>query len=449
MCGYEVHLFAENGLDKRIIRDAAKWFEKISGPVKVIPSTDTIVLESNTDGELTWAGVLDALQKIRIDKAIDAASFVYLLTKTPNEMNWFAAADETNMRNAFGHIEDFSWCTTAPSHVIAAHYITKTIFNALLTDKEPDWEKYWHRQARGCFFDFCGNKADLHIKLRTADICRDCMQVFQSIGIPDGLLRQTILIMEASRKYAINTSEYLPSEESFHRWPYPVAITRHKVIQAHNPVLKFLLLLDHFDSLVRYFYLAHEVLAGRQPLIDDRPSLGWWVDKLAKCLKGEKNYREVVEIADRKKVVKLRNEKRGHGWMSELEEEYHIDAESLQKTMNSIEDELASFLESYHLVVPRYSDFRNSRLIIEGDHLHGSHQMHPPFVMETTESLQSLGFRDSNLVYITDAKMKEFTCMDPYIKSSMCPKCDHQRILITDGGNVYIDVQMGHRVTLE
>ena len=74
----------------------------------------------------------------------------------------------------------------------------------------------------------------MSFKLRTADICGDCLSVFQSIGIPDSLLAQTVAIMETTRRQAINTGQFLPAEVSFSGWPFPVAITRHKAVQATN-----------------------------------------------------------------------------------------------------------------------------------------------------------------------------------------------------------------------
>lgn len=165
--------------------------------------------------------------------------------------------------------------------------------------------------------------------------------MFGEIAIPDALLRQTVSIMEAMRKLALNTAPYLVPEHVFDRWAFPVAVTRHKVVQATNPLLRFLLLLDHFDSLVRYFYLAKETAAGRRPVMEERPSMGWWLDRLAQSLRGETSFREVVRIAQQENVVRVRNERRGHGWMSADSESYRQDAEHLEGVLAQIETELA------------------------------------------------------------------------------------------------------------
>jgi hypothetical protein len=445
---YPVLLFFEQGLERKYAEQTAAWFDRFPGPVTVQIGTPPVFVKPNADGELAWGDIFGALEKLRQDKQISPTTFLFLLTKTPNENNWYAAEDPGNMRNGFGHVGDFSWVTSAPASIIAAHYTLKGIFNTLLDEEKLPWQEMWHQQSRGCFFDFCENKWDLSLKLRTADICGDCMHIFQSVGIPDSLLKQTVAIMEASRTLAINTGQFLDQKESYNEWPFPVAITRHKVVQTQNPLLRFILLLNHFDSLVRYFYLAHEVDAGRLPAQVNRPSLGWWVDQLATSLRGERNFREVVRIAETEKVVNLRNERLGHGWMSANEESYREEAERLEGTIGQIEDELRPFFEKHRLLIPRQFHLSEGGWVVEGENLLGSHILHPPFRMESTEDPRLLGIASKNEVYLTDNRMRAFRRISPYIRSAICPECRHPRVLITDGGSQFIDVFMGHRVEL-
>jgi hypothetical protein len=206
---YPLQLFVEQGLVPEYAQETAGWFERFLGPVTVQVGTPPVRVISNTDGVLAWDEVFSELAKLRQVKQIPPATFIFLLTKTPNENNWFAAEDPQNMRNGFVHFADFSWVTSAPASVVAAHYALKGIFNALLDEAGLPWQDMSHQRSRGCFFDFCANKRDLGLKLRTADICGDCIQVFHSAGVPDCLLKQTVAIMEASRRLAINTGRFL------------------------------------------------------------------------------------------------------------------------------------------------------------------------------------------------------------------------------------------------
>lgn len=199
---------------------------------------------------------------------------------------------------------------------------------------------------------------------------------------------------------------------------------------------------------MRYFYLAHEVDAGRQPGAVDKPSLGWWVDQLASSLKGEEHFREVVRIADQEKVVRLRNERRGHGWMSANEESYREEGDKLEKALTRIEEELRPFFEKHRLVIPRHIQLTEGTWFVDGDNLVGSHILHPAFRLEVKDDPRSVGLTSLNDVFLTDNRMKQFRPMFPFIRSAVCPECRHPRVLITDGGRQFIDVFMGHRVEL-
>lgn len=444
----QIFLFIERGVPLDLIEEVSQWFVRNPGPVSIVPQRRSVELPVNEAGAVTWPDAFVALAKLRTENELPPDAFVYLLMKSPNEENWFAVQDPDEMRNGFGHVDDFSWVTSAPASVIVAHYLLKSVYNALLTDSGVSWIDLWHQEPRGCFFDFCVVKRDLNFKLRTADICGDCMEVFRSIGFPDALLTQTVAIMEESRPLALNTSQFRRSLPQFERWPFPVAVTRHKVTQATNPLLRFMLLLDHFDSMIRYFYLTRELLADRQPVVDPRPSLGWWLNQLAQSLKGERRYREIVAVSQRENVVALRNERRGHGWMSANPEAYEADAEALERTIRLLETELEPFFHSHRLVIPRQTEPVGEVYTAKGDSLTGSHVLHPPLEVTLRSDPLSVGLRRMNEVFVTDAAHERFHLASPFIRSAICPTCHHPRILITDGGDCFIDVFMGHRVHL-
>lgn len=444
---YKVHLVAQKGVPKAHLEEVALWFQRNPGPITVSVSSRPLELPIGEDGVLRWADVFGSLSRLREDMQIQSGDFLYMLTGTPNELNWYAAEDEANMHNGFGHVADFSWATSAPGSVVSAHYISKAVFNALISEAGRDWRMMWHDNPRGCFFDFCNRKEDLNFKLRTADICGDCLQVFREIGLPDDLLLQTVQIMEACRPFALSTGPYRVGEASFSKWPFPVAITKHKVVQASNPLLKFMLLLDHFDSLIRYFYLTREILEQRVPQLEDRPSLGLWVDQLARSLKGQSSFREVISIAQREQVVALRNETRGHGYMSAETCTYAPEASRLEAIIGEIEAEMEPFLLSHRLVLPVAMELSEGAYEVSGDELVGSHLLHPKFKTVLPDAVKA-GLSSQGHVYVADSRLTHFKRVYPYIQSALCPTCHHRRILVTDGGNRFIDVYIGHRVNL-
>lgn len=445
---YSVLLFAERGIDRKELEEVARWFERCPGPVSVCIKHSAVQLQTNEEGVLLWGDLFQQLKNLRSQGVADASAFIYLLTKSPNEGNWFAVEDPDQVRNGFGHFADFDWVTTAPRSVIAAHYILKAIFNALLDEAGIHWEKMWHQEPRGCFFDFCAVKTQLALKLKAADVCGDCMAGFQAANIPDDLLKQTVDIMEASRRLALGTSHFLPPDTNYNHWPFPVAVTRHKAIQASSPLARFFLLLDHFDSIIRYFFLTHEIEAGRIPVIPDQPSLGWWLDSLARSMQGETLYRDVVRIAAKKEVVSLRNETRGHGYLAADDDSYKELAQRLEGVLSEIEEILLPFFQAHRLVIPKQIQLYGSNYRVAGDNLIGSHILHPHFQVDLICDPRSAGIVSERDVYLSDNRFLSFKQMSPFIRSATCPQCRHERLLITDGAQRYIDVFVGHRVQL-
>jgi hypothetical protein len=246
----------------------------------------------------------------------------------------------------------------------------------------------------------------------------------------------------------LGTSQFLAPDTVYDHWPFPVAVTRHKVIQATNPLSRFFLLLDHFDSLIRFFYLAHEIEGGRIPVVPDKPSLGWWFDSLARSMQGETLYRDVVRIAAKEEVVNLRNETRGHSYLASDENSYKDPAQRLEGILSEIEEILFPFFQAHRLVIPKQIALQNGNYRVVGDNLIGSHILHPHFQVDLIRDPRSAGIINEQEVHLSDSRFESFKRMSPFIRSATCPECRHERLLITEGAQRYIDVFVGHRVQL-
>ncbi|MDP4852605.1 MAG: hypothetical protein NWR22_05425, partial [Saprospiraceae bacterium] len=60
-----------------------------------------------------------------------------------------------------------------------------------------------HTKARGCMMDFCQNKRDITLKIRTADLCSDCLNIIKSKDVPFNFLNQVFSLWEEIRKNII------------------------------------------------------------------------------------------------------------------------------------------------------------------------------------------------------------------------------------------------------
>jgi len=401
-----------------------------------------------------WEPAFAALEKIAETQKIPESQYLVVLTKAPNENNWFAVPSQTNSRFGFIHVADFSWVTTAPNWAIISHYILKGVVFSLLAEQNVDWFKeVGHMSPRGCFNDFFANKSDMGLMLRTADICGDCLHLFMTIGIGEDLIRQIISIQEAVRLTALSTTPYLKPTNEFESWPFPIAFTRHKATQATNSASKMLFLLDHFDSLVRFSFLANEMIQNgkskKQLKIVERPTLGWWVEQFGRSFKKTPNLGNALSLAEQGDVVALRNERRGHGWMHFSENAYEKECRFLEEILLRMESTLAPILHGYTLLNPLKLKMQDGHYLVEGENLVGSHILHPPFSHRFKKEPKMHGMENTEHIHLVDISRESWHDMHPHLISANCPKCNHQRILITDGSNRYIDIQVGHRVTIK
>lgn len=444
----KVLICTEAGIDGTLYRNLKEWFDHHPGPIVVEKSRGGLILPLNEDGEFEWVEAFRMLAKLRDQTGATAADFLLLLTKSPNERAWFCTNDPGCPRNAFAQIDDFSWIEQLPPHVFAAQWVLESVFDGLLTEHDLRLEDIAHEQPRGCFPDFCGHKEDLRLKMKTGDICGDCLTLLQAKGFSENLINQAVQLLQSTRNTALNVSSYLEPPRNFDGWPFPVAVTRHKVIQAAEPIQRFFLLLDHFDCLIRYFYLSHQILEGKPPVIDEKPSLGTWLSYAASAAGLDPSLREIIRIAEDKKIVQLRNERRGHGYASMQTETYDRESDLLEKALVLIEGKLTPHFFNHLLVHVKSVALEESGDTVKGDKLVSSHLIHPPFCV-TVPNAREAGLRADKRVYLFSPKAQTFHSMHPYIRVDNCPLCNHNRVLVTDGGNRYIDVFIGHRIEKE
>jgi hypothetical protein len=57
-----------------------------------------------------------------------------------------------------------------------------------------------HTKAKGCMMDFCQDKRDITLKIRTADVCPVCLNIIKSEDVPFNFLNQVFSLWEEIRK---------------------------------------------------------------------------------------------------------------------------------------------------------------------------------------------------------------------------------------------------------
>jgi len=149
----------------------------------------------------------------RFIDGIDDDKFVVLLTSIRNDSNWFSASLG---KNIFVDTNDWEELTGKNPKYSISYQIIENIFQSLLgiTYQNADGNPNVHFNTRGCINDFCENKSDVLLKLRTADICLSCINRAIELGITGNTLNniQEIFLNLSKEIRSLNTQALVQPE---------------------------------------------------------------------------------------------------------------------------------------------------------------------------------------------------------------------------------------------
>ena len=441
-----------------------------SGPIEFVRCKKPIHLKCGADEELRWSEIFNACNDYRKDQAIASKDYLIFLVNSRNEKNWFSSFQPNNSRNIFIQTSDWEIYIDAPREYPIAFQVLENILQVLMFQNPLDDLEQFHDPAIGCINDMCSWKTDVSFKFRTADICPDCLDSLCRNNVSEETLRQIVQILEGLRGPMLFRKKLDGVRNSKSSFPFPIAITKRKILTTNEPFRKFLMLLDHFDSMLRCTVVsvglltfgddAHGFFEENQLL--SRPSLGHWLSALNRIMKegkvrGQETYNildslalkinSVVQVSEKEEIVGLRNEKRGHGYCDCNNSNYISLFENHAPVIMSIEQMLkplyARFRWYYSMSIniPEPGTFDYSVKNLSGSH--------PDFEEETLaiRATNAIDVPPTEVVFAYYEPTEQCISLNPYVLYSECPKCSHNRVLVTDG-ELYLDPYVGHRVNI-
>jgi len=175
---YDVHAttyFEDEEIYMYQIRDEAH-FEKKMAPMKASLSSNNVRLFPLKRQTITWDALFKKANQYRKSNKLPDNEFVLLLTDIANKQNWFAALDESMPYNGFIHTDDWDYyikCSAAfpIAYEVIALVLQKHMFNGLY-----ELRTRVHENPIGCVNDLCIHKREIILKLRTGDVCEDCIE---------------------------------------------------------------------------------------------------------------------------------------------------------------------------------------------------------------------------------------------------------------------------------
>jgi hypothetical protein len=173
-------------------------FEPISFPYK--------------EKQVTWEDLFQVCRDHRLAHNIGESDIVFVLTSLGNEFNWFGAVDE-NMRDIFlqtAHWSQF-FGSAVDGRFPVCYEVAAWLLRIRMFTRREDILNAMHQQSLGCMMDFCKKKKEIVVKMRTADICQDCLSIIGSRDLSRPFVQQMLEIMDGIRRHLLfrERSKYL------------------------------------------------------------------------------------------------------------------------------------------------------------------------------------------------------------------------------------------------
>ncbi len=148
----------------------------------------------------TWEQFFKSIELCKLEENIDSNDFVFLLTNQYNEKNWFAFLGPS-LRTGFIHTDDWPWFFGEDTDIRypIAYEVASWIVRGLMYQNQKEVVAGFHKQTMGCFNDFCKKKNEITIKMRTADVCEECMKQLKNRDVPPHYLNQLFSVMDGIR----------------------------------------------------------------------------------------------------------------------------------------------------------------------------------------------------------------------------------------------------------
>lgn len=197
---------------------------------------------------LSWRELFSLCNHYRNQCNINQHDFVVLLTRRKNALNWFSHGDENN--NIFVHTGDWGYYTNAPHEYPVAYSVVENCLQRLMKiDINEFPNPNIHTSPIGCMNDFCQNKEQVIIKLRTGDICMTCLNKLEKENVKEEIITQALDIFEVIRTRLLFHQGFRRSTK-----PKPVKIGANGTIRIGDKELK----LNPVESTLFIFFLTNK-----------------------------------------------------------------------------------------------------------------------------------------------------------------------------------------------
>jgi hypothetical protein len=158
-------------------------FEKIDQTRPRRPAQYLRVFPLNLE-TATWETLFSKCHQYRTKNALPEDDFVILLTDLSNPDNWFSALDSGNPNNGYVHTAHWDHYIHCPPSFPIAYHVASLPIQRFIHTATGQSNPRIHQDPIGCVNDYCIQKREVILKLRTADICGECLDLLRPVLNP-------------------------------------------------------------------------------------------------------------------------------------------------------------------------------------------------------------------------------------------------------------------------
>jgi hypothetical protein len=168
---------------------------KVNGPLefKLVKISER---PDGGQGEVSLASLFAVCDRYRKSAKPAETDFVIFITDRPNENNFYASLDPENTRNGFVHSGEWETYIRCDSNIPVAFTILNLVIAWHTSPRFEDMYDTLHHRPIGCANDLCYQKRDVIFKLRTGDVCVDCIGKMQANNWSDLRIDHALRILE-------------------------------------------------------------------------------------------------------------------------------------------------------------------------------------------------------------------------------------------------------------
>jgi len=209
--------FSEDEISSRIYDDEGTFGTKKYSMNNMNLSKHAAIEFPAIRQEASWPTFFNKCKAYRKVKSIPEKDMVLLLTDVSNDYNWFATLDKDGPNNGFIHTADWDFFLSCPRKFPIAYEVIALLMHRYSFDLNMPIMGQAHSRAIGCVSDLCIEKKEIILKMRTADVCGDCMTILKK-RMPMVDIIHALNIMDSLRLkmlYAQNFKQHVALSKMF------------------------------------------------------------------------------------------------------------------------------------------------------------------------------------------------------------------------------------------